>query len=175
MSLRQNALHSLRTKQEIIVFLGGPYRLQCGLAFCNSHKMELCAAGEWNGANMKPPLKREYFGSSLSGALIVNLWLSFDYRFDYRLFVHQFGLKYHMESKIIFLASILGAISFSMLSYGPLLTKYIYVSDHGSCVSFSLFEASSCSAVTIWPAMAMAWKEDWKSTVETVPMRKATT
>ena len=38
-------------------------------------------------------LKHEHFGSSLSGALIVNLWLSFDYRFDYRLFVHQFGPK----------------------------------------------------------------------------------
>ena len=38
-------------------------------------------------------LKHVHFGSSLSGALIVNLWLSFDYSFDYRLFVHQFGLK----------------------------------------------------------------------------------
>ena len=48
-------------------------------------------------------LKHEHFGSSLSGALIVNLWLSFDYRFDYRLFVHQFGLKVYVESKILFL------------------------------------------------------------------------
>ena len=38
-------------------------------------------------------MKHEHFGSSLSGALIVNLRLSFDYRFDYRSFVHQFGLK----------------------------------------------------------------------------------
>ena len=38
-------------------------------------------------------LKHEHFDSSLSGALFVNLWLSFDYRFDYRFFVHQFGLK----------------------------------------------------------------------------------
>ena len=38
-------------------------------------------------------LKHVHFCSSLSEALIVNLWFSFDYRFDYRLFVHQFGLK----------------------------------------------------------------------------------
>ena len=31
-------------------------------------------------------LKHVHSGSSLSGALIVNLWLSLDYRFDYRFF-----------------------------------------------------------------------------------------
>ena len=64
-------------------------------------------------------LKHEHFGSSLSGALIVNLWLSF----DYRLFVHQFGLKvsYGIQddlSRIIVLIIVFGgAMPFSMLSY----------------------------------------------------------
>ena len=68
-------------------------------------------------------LKHEHFGSSLSGALIVNLWLSFDYRFDYRLFVHQFGLKVsygikdHLSRIIVLIIVLWGAISFFMLSY----------------------------------------------------------
>ena len=71
-------------------------------------------------------MKHEHFGSSLSGALIVNLWLSFDYRFDYCLFVHQFGLNVshgiqdHL-SRIVALFVIVvflaGHIVFLMLSY----------------------------------------------------------
>ena len=67
-------------------------------------------------------LKHVHFSSSLSGALIVNLWLSFDYRFDSRLFVHQFGLRVsygiqdHLSRINVLVIVSGGAISFSMLS-----------------------------------------------------------
>ena len=74
----------------LIIILGGLYHFIIRMNFCNCHKMDPYAVGKWKGGYMKPYiyLKYEYFGNSLSGALIINLWSLFDYYFDYHLFVY---------------------------------------------------------------------------------------
>ena len=74
-------------------------------------------------------LKHVHFGSSLSGALFVNLWLSFDYRFDYLSFSAS---ESHKASHIIFLGlSLLGGGHIVFHAFlrcqrhlGSLLTKF---------------------------------------------------
>ena len=61
-------------------------------------------------------LKHVHSGSSLSGALIVNLWLSFDSRFDYRFFLRPKATRL-LGSSFSDYRFWGGAISFSMLSY----------------------------------------------------------
>ena len=87
-------------------------------------------------------LKNVHSDSSLSGALIVNLWLSFDYRFDYRFFCVRKprGFLDHL-SRIIIIVFLGGHIVFHAFlrchrHLGPLLTKFNYIySDRGSYVS----------------------------------------
>ena len=81
-------------------------------------------------------LKHVHSGSSLSGALIVNLWLSFDYRFDYlrpkatRFLGSSFSDYRFWGGQIV-----LHAFVRCQRHLGPLLTKFNYMySDRGSFV-----------------------------------------
>ena len=133
MSLRQNILRGPRTKQDIIAFLLGGISFysadehfailirsrQCRNEVCRSFLLLVLPtrACQRKGAKHEDTmcLKHVHFGSSLSGALIINLWLPFDYRFDYLFFCvgKPRGFLDHLSR----ITAFGGAISFSMLSY----------------------------------------------------------